>query len=103
MADLKTLYQQLSFENIQSYIQSGNVIFNSYDNEVSDCSQLAKKNHAIFAHYKFEVQVFVITPIDLQSARANLPFDNIDAATDGSKVLLCYHLIFQTTQSRITQ
>lgn len=91
MADLKTLYQQLSFENIQSYIQSGNVIFNSHDNEVSDCSQLAKKiNQAIFAHYKFEVPVFVITPIDLQSARANLPFDNIDVAADGSKILLCF-------------
>ena len=30
MADLKTLYESLSFKNVTTYIQSGNVIFESH-------------------------------------------------------------------------
>ncbi|ASP48801.1 DUF1697 domain-containing protein [Cognaticolwellia beringensis] len=91
MADLRALYQQLSFENVKSYIQSGNVVFNHNEGGVSYCSQLAKQIHlAIFVHYQFEVPVFVLTPFDLQTARENLPFKNIDLSAEGSKVLLCF-------------
>lgn len=91
MADLRALYEKLSFENVQSYIQSGNVLFTSSSTEVSDCSQHAEKiQQAIFAHYQFQVPVFVLTPDILQNARANLPFKDIDVAVDGSKVLLCF-------------
>jgi len=88
MADLRALYQQLSFDNVQSYIQSGNVIFTTNEDE---CSHIAKQiNEAIFAQYKFDVPIFVLTPDVLQNARNNLPFTDIDVAQDGSKVLLCF-------------
>tara|TARA_R110000787_G_scaffold177046_2_gene289097 strand:- start:1066 stop:1626 length:561 start_codon:yes stop_codon:yes gene_type:complete len=91
MADLRALYEKLSFENVQSYIQSGNVLFTSSSTEVSNCSQHAEKiQRAICAHYQFQVPVFVLTPDTLQNARANLPFEHIDVAIDGSKVLLCF-------------
>jgi len=91
MADLRALYQQLPFKNVQSYIQSGNVIFTSDNHEVSDCLHLAQKiNQAILAHYQFEVPVFVLTPEMLTSAREKLPFKHIDVALDGSKILLCF-------------
>lgn len=91
MADLRALYQQLAFKNVQSYIQSGNVVFNHNEVGVSDCSQLAEQIHQkIFAHYQFEVPVFVLTPTDLINARENLPFKNINITEDGSKVLFCF-------------
>jgi uncharacterized protein (DUF1697 family) len=88
MADLRALYQQLALEQVQSYIQSGNVIFTS---ELNDCTRLAQDiKQAIWAHYQFDVSVFVLTPKTLQDARENLPFKDIDVASEGSKVLLCF-------------
>lgn len=91
MADLRALYQQLAFSNVQSYIQSGNVIFSSDSDEAGNRLHLAKKiSQAIFSHYQFEVPVFVLTPDILHQARRNLPFKDIDVLFDGSKVLLCF-------------
>ena len=91
MADLRALYQKLSFENVQSYIQSGNLIFNYKGDGINECSQLAKSISQLIAkQYQFEVPVIVLTPDDLQSARLNLPFKDIDPISDGSKVLLCF-------------
>lgn len=52
MAELRVLYQQLSFKNVRSYIQSGNVIFTSDSHDVSNCLHLAKQlNQAVLAYY----------------------------------------------------
>ena len=52
MAELRVLYQQLSFKNVRSYIQSGNVIFTSDSHDVSNCLHLAKQlNLAVLAYY----------------------------------------------------
>jgi uncharacterized protein (DUF1697 family) len=89
MAELRSRYQSLSFKNVQSYIQSGNVIFTIDNNDTTE--QLAKKiNQAILAHYQFDVPVFILTPEALQNARSKLPFAHVDVAVDGSKVLLCF-------------
>ncbi len=88
MADLRAIYQQLSFEGVQSYIQSGNVIFNS---DLQDYNLIEQKiKAAIFSHYQFQVPVFILSPTALKTARDNLPFSSIDVAEDGSKVLLCF-------------
>jgi uncharacterized protein (DUF1697 family) len=89
MVELRSLFQSLSFENVQSYIQSGNVIF-TIDHHVTT-EQLAKKiNQTILAHYQFDVPVFILTLETLQSARENLPFEHVDVSVDGSKVLLFF-------------
>jgi uncharacterized protein (DUF1697 family) len=88
MADLRMTYQSLGFENVESYIQSGNVLFTSSKVEPSDLA--TQINTAIFAQYGFDVPIFILTPAALQNARNNLPFDDIDVAQDGSKVLLCF-------------
>ena len=88
MADLRSLYQSMSFQNVKSYIQSGNLVFNS---DVNNQNQLATEiSQAIFVHYQFDVPVFVLTLEALRSARQNLPFDDIDLDAEGSKVLLCF-------------
>mgnify|MGYP000645706307 CR=1 FL=1 len=51
MADLRSLYQTLAFKHVQSYIQSGNVIFSV---DESDCTQLSEKiNQAILSQFNF--------------------------------------------------
>lgn len=88
MADLRALYQQISLGNVQSYIQSGNLVFTTNE---SQCSDIAKQiNKAIWAKYQFEVPIFILTPEALENARNNLPFNDINLAQDGSKILLCF-------------
>lgn len=88
MAKLRAIYQELQFSNVQSYIQSGNVIFNSESNN----SLLLEKQikQAIFDNFKFQVPVFVLTPEALLKAKNNLPFTELDVVSEGSKVLLCF-------------
>jgi len=88
MADLKGLYQSLSLQDVKTYIQSGNVIFTS---DIKAPDELATKiSQAIFAHYQFEVPIFVLTLEMLKGARQQLPFDDINLDKEGSKVLLCF-------------
>lgn len=55
MTDLKALYEELSFKNVSTYIQSGNVIFeNKEDKEL--CKKIEKK---IFEKYNFLVPVII--------------------------------------------
>ena len=87
MADLRAIFQQLSFHDVQSYIQSGNVVSSS---DIKDHHVIKQKKSAISNHYPFDVPVFILSPKTLKTARDNLPFSAIDVAEDGSKLLLCF-------------
>ena len=64
MAALKTLFAKHDFRNVQTYIQSGNVILQSNFSEVIDIENTIKK--AILEHFGFEVSVLVKTYQDLK-------------------------------------
>ncbi|WP_158974518.1 DUF1697 domain-containing protein [Cellulophaga sp. L1A9] len=57
MADLKQSLEKLGLQNIQTYIQSGNVVFNSV--ETSKSSLEDSIGMLIFETYKFEVPVLL--------------------------------------------
>lgn len=80
MADLKILFEKLSLQNVQTYIQSGNVIFNSVE-KITD-SEIAKRiEKAIDETWNFKVPVIVFTADELKTAIENNPFvseNNID-------------------------
>ena len=59
MADLKTLYENLGFSNIKTYVQSGNVVFQSKTEKADIIEQ--KIHNQIKAKYGFEVPVIVMT------------------------------------------
>jgi len=62
MKSLKQLFEHLGFEQVQTYIQTGNVLFNSL---IIDEQQLEEKlQHA----YHFEIPVIVRTKDELLSA-----------------------------------
>ena len=76
MPDLKRLLEQHGCVDVQTYIQSGNVIFRS---AASDMSRLAKQlTAAVSESHGFEPHVLVLTPSQLASAVAANPFPEAD-------------------------
>jgi len=72
MADLKSLYESLSLEGIQTYVQSGNVVFNSTE---QDTTKLRKAIEAgIEKAYGFSVPVLVHTTDDFRRIIESHPF-----------------------------
>jgi uncharacterized protein (DUF1697 family) len=73
MVDLKALYMKLGFEDVQTYIQSGNVVF-VYDGDKGNLAIAEMIEHAIEKEFKFQVPVLVKTSDDLLSTINNNPF-----------------------------
>ena len=72
MAELRELLNRLEFKNVQTYIQSGNVVFQL---KKTDNNVLSKKiSEAIQKHFDFLVPVLVITHAELKSIFNNCPF-----------------------------
>lgn len=70
MADLKKLYEELGFKNVKTFIQSGNVVFES-----KSASKLSEKiEKKIKEHYSFDVPVIIRTKEELQHAIEKNPF-----------------------------
>lgn len=77
MADLKDLFIQQGFKDVKTYIQSGNVIFDS-DKEIAtqDCSEKIQK--AILHSFNFEVPVIVRSSHDFVRSIQLNPFVSED-------------------------
>ncbi len=74
MADLKSLYENMGFQDVQTYIQSGNVIFKTNitkKNEIRQKIQLKIKEH-----YNFSVPVLILNIGELNAVFLNNPFLN---------------------------
>ncbi len=73
MADLKIMYETLGFTNVVTYIQSGNVLFNS-DTKYSENELMLKIEQAIVEKYDFQVPVQVFSVEFLKNIISNNPF-----------------------------
>jgi len=74
MVDLKTLYKKIGFQDIQTYIQSGNVIFNS---EQTDKKGIIEKiEEKISKQYGFTIPVRLLEIQELKEVFSNNPFLN---------------------------
>lgn len=76
MADLKSLCEELGLKNVKTYIQSGNLIFNS-DKPNSELENKLEK--AITEKFGFDVPVIVRTEKELESSISKNPFIAKDA------------------------
>lgn len=74
MAELKELFSKSGYENVQTYIQSGNVILQTPDQSREKIEARIEK--AIFDHFGFEVSVLVKTKHELEQIFENSPFSN---------------------------
>ena len=73
MAELRDLLAKSGFQNVQTYIQSGNVIFKSVD-ETHNIE--VKISNLISVHFGFDVSVIVKTNPELQLIFDSCPFEN---------------------------
>lgn len=73
MTELKGLYEKLGYKDIETYIQSGNVIFRSPRKE-NDQVVARKITQVIFDHHKFEVPVLVRTLEEMKKILTVNPF-----------------------------
>jgi uncharacterized protein (DUF1697 family) len=72
MVELREVLAKSGFENVQTYIQSGNVIFKSSKKSIQ---KLEKKiNESIQSYFGFDVSIIVKTPKDLQRIFNVCPF-----------------------------
>jgi uncharacterized protein (DUF1697 family) len=72
MVDLKDIFESLSYKNVKTYIQSGNVIFD-YDctDTIIIASQIEKRINEVFG---FEVKIIIRTDNELRDIFNNNPF-----------------------------
>ena len=72
MEELRQMFVMLGFENVSTYIQSGNVVFDAAD---QDESQLATKiKNQIADTFEYDVPMIICTVEQLQKTLAELPF-----------------------------
>ena len=99
MADLKALYKKLGLEDVQTYIQSGNVIFD-YAGGKSRLAIAEMIEQSIEKEYKFQVPVLVKAPDDLISTIKNNPFTQ-EAGVDPSRVAVTFLESQPTSENQI--
>tara|TARA_R110000772_G_scaffold198164_1_gene308830 strand:- start:191 stop:718 length:528 start_codon:yes stop_codon:yes gene_type:complete len=73
MADLKLLFESLEFEQVTTYIQSGNVVFKAKE-ETNLANRIAE---AIESKYGFIVPVLVKKGSELSEIMSKCPFSNV--------------------------
>ena len=72
MADLKAMFEELNFTNVQTYIQSGNVIFDSESSDIKSVKDKIRKK--IKSEYGFDVAVVITTNNELGYVLSHNPF-----------------------------
>ena len=75
MKELKTLLEEAGFERVQTYLQSGNVLFAHTETNSTLLAQQIE--HLLFNHFGFSVSVIVKTPVELQAIVDQQPFNNL--------------------------
>ena len=73
MADLRQLFEDLGFTEVATYIQSGNVLFNS-DNLKTPGELASEIEQAIVSGYDFDVPAIIRTPNEINKLITHNPF-----------------------------
>lgn len=80
MEILRLLFEALGFENVRTYIQSGNVIFADQDGNAEKlAAKIERKIHKALGH---EVTVLVRTIAELEAIVLRNPFNRVESGAD---------------------
>lgn len=90
MDALREMFAESGFEHVQTYIQSGNVIFDDEDDNVESIEK--KISNAILDKFGFDVPAIVLRKEEFRKAAENNPFAKNDAKSPG-----CVYLTFLST------
>lgn len=72
MAELRALLEKKGLDNVKTYIQSGNIVFQSSIEDKTEIEELIKS--AILDHFDFEVPTLVKTCLELKTILDACPF-----------------------------
>lgn len=72
MAELKLLFESLGLNNVQTYIQSGNVVFSGLAKQAAEIQKLI--SNKITEVYDFEVPVLVLKANDFEKVLNSNPY-----------------------------
>ncbi len=71
MEELRQLFETLGFSRVQTYIQSGNVLFESHESEQSLIKRIEGEIEKVFG---FSINVVIRTASELECISENCPF-----------------------------
>tara|TARA_R110002050_G_scaffold204327_1_gene339623 strand:+ start:113843 stop:114385 length:543 start_codon:yes stop_codon:yes gene_type:complete len=97
MADFRVLLESIGFKDVQTYIQSGNIVFKTIETNVAKLTKAIES--CILKEYQFEVPVLIITPKELQSAFENNHFLK-DPTKERSKIGFTFLSQIPTQENR---
>lgn len=80
MSELKTLFEEIRFQQVETYIQSGNVIFSS--REKADTKIANTISSGIKNKFNFDVQVIVLRAENIEYVIKNNPFAKMKKDTE---------------------
>lgn len=90
MADLKKMCKALGLNRVQTYIQSGNVLFESKEEESTLRKTMENEIEAVFG---FSVNVILRTAEELKQIATNIPFSEEEiAVAEASSVGECLYV-----------
>jgi uncharacterized protein (DUF1697 family) len=73
MDDLKALFEKMDFHEVKTYIQSGNIVFNSVE-AFTDAELAQRIQQSISGRYNFYVPVIIRSREEMQTILADNPF-----------------------------
>lgn len=80
MARLKKCFEQMGFNDIKTYLQSGNVIFNHNSSDIAKMTVAIEKN--LIQTFGFRVDVIIRTNNEFKSILDGNPFKDADIEPD---------------------
>jgi len=88
MAQLRTLFEQLGFSNVETFIASGNVIFDSPAMNVQQIEQQIERH--LQAALGYAVATFIRSAAELAAVAAYQPFTPAELAAEGNSLYVAF-------------
>ncbi|HEX2960340.1 MAG TPA: DUF1697 domain-containing protein [Ignavibacteriales bacterium] len=86
MDDLRNLFESLQLSNVETFINSGNVLF---DSKAKDKETLEEKiEKALFNTFGFEIKTFIRTADELSDIAGYVPFNYNEADTESAHLVI---------------
>mgnify|MGYP000719144608 CR=1 FL=1 len=88
MAPLRALFEELGLAKVESFIASGNIIFDPEDHEAKELeSRIASHLHE---RLDYEVDTFIRTNDELAEIVANRPFQDVELVKGGNTLFIAF-------------
>ncbi len=99
MTDVKNLYEGLGFIQVETYVQSGNVIFDSLANDITTLQSIIERQ--IANSFGFDVSVFIREPKEFRRVITANPF--LTGRNEATARLYVTFLYDEPTETKLNQ